>query len=315
MDTTLGGDGMAEHNAVDVNSRLLGFGSAEPTTDGSPIYMLGTLSQQVSDDLATIRLVREGDWTAIAAAAPELAGLAFDASRVFFFGGNQGAGVGAVVLSVAEGVGAASLYSPFGSWIDLLAEAPILRTNFLVIAGTIGATGVYDEVSRRIIFDPSVDLFRWVIEPMEPAAAARGLYVSPAVPARPHLLLHLLELDEWVGPPTSEALASAAGIPGVGVFDFANVEAIAAPVTENVTTPEGDRTVVAYEVAGAGHFAALLSTDTKTVAPPIVPPFTPIDPPEEFAQPVVEVHAQLERFLRTFVATGIPEVCDLAACE
>jgi hypothetical protein len=311
VDPTTGPDGLYEHTIAAITS-LFGIGSADGSTDGAPIYLLGALAQQAADDMATIRLVREGDWSAIAAAAPELTGLAFDPDRIVYYGANQGAAVASAALPVVEGVAAAALYSPFGSWVDHLAESVDLELNFMIaLASVVGSRS--DGVTRRHPFDPSIDLYRWVIEPIEPAPAMRDFYGSATTP-RPHLILQSMEFDEWVTPPTTDAFLAGAKIPGVGDFDFAVVETTTAPVSGNVTTAYGPRTAVAYEMPDATHFAILQATGARTVAEPLIPPFERLDPEEVTDEPIIEVHAQITHFLQTLSDSGVPEVCEHDAC-
>ena len=299
-DTTLGPDGLHEANPLDVIPRQLGLAGGDETIHGSPAYYLGTLLQQVADDLAAIRFAHEGDLSALAAADPMLAGLRFDPAHVVYVGGFMGAAIGALVYRVANGVDGFVLVYPPGSWVEVFTEAPVFRRTYeIVFAGALGLEGGFDEETRRLSFHPALDLYRWVIEPVEPLAIGPRYYAE-GTPTRADLLVVLARCDEWVTAATSESFLAAAAIPGNGVFSFASVTQVTAPIAGNVTSAGTAITSAAWQ-HDADHFAILASTDTRTVTCPAVPPFVPM-PEETHTQPIGAVHGQIEAFLRSTLA-------------
>lgn len=299
--STLGPDGMVEADGAGVILRQLGLnledtGHSEELT-GAPGFWLGTMEQQLADDLAAIRWVLAGDVSALADADPSLAGLSFDADHVAFFGGFPGAATGVLLEALVPTLSAVVLVYPPGSWVEMFTESPVGMDRYaFVYGGYFHLTGSFDGNERRLVVHPAWDLYRWVIEPVDPLAFAPVLFDAPLHDGHhPDLLVQLARYDEWVGPPTSEGLLTAAGIPGAGSFHHAQVETTTLPVSANVSTAGGDVTAAASQYE-ASHFAILDATDTRTVAEPIEPPFATMDP-VEMAQPIEAMHAQIEAFL------------------
>ena len=310
-ETGLGPDGLFEADSAEASRRLLAVHSdASPL--GFPGYLVGTVAQQITDLFAAFRFVREGDLTALVAASPSLAGLAFDPGAVYFGGDSQGASVGAVALAFEADVRGAVLHTPWASYIELLAESPHYRSRGNVLFLVLGVRAIED-VLRSMVMHPLVDLYRFVIEPIEPLVFARHLYREPLTMPRPDLLVQLFRHDEVVPSPTTEAWLSAAAIPGFGAFTFAPVALVAAPVRSNLPLGDEFYTVAAAQT-DADHFARVLRADTRRYEEPIEPPFRRRPQPLAVDQPISELHRQLTHFLVTS-RDGAAEVCAVGACR
>jgi dienelactone hydrolase len=163
-----GADGFAETEELDVSGRVFGLLGTPSELALSPDWALGAFGQFAADALSTVALARDGDWSAVASADPRLAGLAFDPDRIAFLGNSMGAVVGTSVLSAEPDVGAGVLNVLPGGIVDTLAESGEFR--FLVDGVLLPLIGV--DPASDVGLDPLVDLYRQVLEPVDPLALA-----------------------------------------------------------------------------------------------------------------------------------------------
>jgi hypothetical protein len=184
-----------------------------------------------------------------------------------------------------------------GSIVETLAESGEFRPLMdAVLLPVLGVDAVFDEVDRALLFDPTVDLVRWVLEPIDPLALAPYIVHSRQSPA-PDLLVQLAGHDEVAAPTTSESVVAAAGIPGHGVFGFAAVERATAP-----SDGEGS-TIAAVRFDGAMHGMLEVSRQSSRWAAPLDPPLVMRDD-TSVENPIVAVHEQIEVFLSTYRLDG-----------
>lgn len=301
-----GADGFSETDQLAVSGRVFGIQGAPEGMQLFAGYPLGAFLQFVGDAMAAIRFAREGDLSALRAASPSLATLAFDPDRVLYAGNSMGAVIGTGVLAVESDAAAYVLNVLPGSIVDSLADGaefrPLTETVFLPV---LGVQPGFDEVTRSITFDPIVDLFRWAIEPVDPHALAPYLFLDPvAEGSRPDVLAQLASLDQLAAPTGAQAMLAAAGIPGVGEYEIAPVASVSAPVRANLETI----TVAAYRFDPGAHGMLEILEQPSTHELPLVPPLVPRASPIVVTNPITEVHAQIEHFVRTRVESGRAEI-------
>lgn len=298
-----GADGFPETDVLEVSARVFGLEGGAEGMELYPGYALGAFLQFAGDVMAAIRFAREGDLGAIAAVLP---GLAFDPDRIAYAGNSMGSVVGVSVLSAESDAGAYVLNVQPGSMVDSLAEAAEFRMlTENVFLPVLGITGDFDEIERAVVFEPVIDLFRWALEPVDPLALAPYLFRDPvAGGTRPDVLFQLASLDQLAAPPGVQSMLSAAGVPGIGVFDVAPIEAVSAPVSANL----GGSTVAAYRYDPAAHGMLEIVEQPSAYELPLVPPLVPRPAAITVQNPIVEVHAQIEAFLRTRHETGRAEI-------
>jgi hypothetical protein len=291
-----GPDGFAETLQLDVTSRVFGLAGVPSDLTLYPGFPLAAFAQFAADVMSTARLVRAGDLTALREADPRLEGLAFDPERIVYAGNSMGAVVGTAVAVVEPDVHAFVLDVMPGSIIETLAESaefrPLIETLVLPV---LGVEADFDEVERAMLFDPTVDLVRWVLEPVDPLALAPGLVRADG----PDLLVQLAGHDEVAAPTASESVVAAAGIPGFGTFDFAAVDPATAPVHANL----GGATIAAVRLDGAMHGMLEVSRQTSRWAEPLVPPLQE-RAAVEIDNPIAAVHQQIAGFFRSFRDQG-----------
>ncbi|HET6582720.1 MAG TPA: hypothetical protein VFG69_04720 [Nannocystaceae bacterium] len=294
-----GPDGFAETSQLDVSARVFGLTGGAPDMTLFPGYPLAAFEQFAADVMTTVRFVREGDLAAIRAADPALAMLAFDPERVTYVGNSMGAVVGTSVVVAEPDVHAFVLDVMPGSIVETLAESaefrPLMETLLLPV---LGVEPTFDEVERAMLFDPTVDLVRWMLEPVDPLALAPALVGDRETPA-PDLLVQLASHDEVAAPTTSESVVAAAGIPGVGAFAFATIESVTTPVRGNVD----GATIAAMRWEPAMHGMLEVSRQSSRWDEPLEPPLVARDA-TTITNPIEGVHAQIEGFLTSFREDG-----------
>jgi hypothetical protein len=292
-----GADGFAEASTLDVSMRVFGLLGVDPDLTLHPGYPLGAFEQFVADTIATIGWVLDGDVSKLREADPMLAGLAFDPGRIAFVGNSMGAVVGAAVVAVEPDLRAAVLDVMPGSIVETLVESPEFRPlTEQVLLAQIGVTDDFDEMGRAMIFDPTVDLIRWVLEPVDPLALAPYILRGRTAESMPNLLVQLAGHDEVAAPPASESVVAAAGIPGHGDFAFATVE------------PFSGGSVGAVRMTTAMHGMLEVATQVSSWQAPLEPPLVRRESGVRIDNPIVEVHGQIETFLRSFAEEGHGEI-------
>lgn len=291
-----GPDGFAETVQLDVSSRVFGLGGVPADLRLYPGFPAAAFTQFAADVMSTVRFVRTGDLAPLRAADPRLADLAFDPERIVYVGNSMGAVVGTAVAVAEPDVHAFVLDVMPGSITETLAESaefrPLMETLLLPL---LGVDAQFDEIEHAMLFDPTVDLVRWVIEPVDPLALAPYLVREGG----PDILVQLAGHDEVAAPPASESVLAAAGIPGQGAFAFAAIEPSSGPVQANV----GAATIAAMRMDGAMHGMLEVSQQSSHWAEPLAPPLhdrsaTTID------NPVDAVHRQIAVFCASFASDG-----------
>lgn len=280
---TPGPDGFAETSSLDVTGRVFGLFGTPPELAVAADYPLAAFTQFAADVSSALRLVDDGDWSAVAAADPALAGLGFDPHRRVYFGNSMGAVVGTQVVAVGQAVDGAILDVLPGGIIDTLCASGEFRPlSESLLLPAIGVDGGFDEVTSQMALDVTVDLYRWALEPVDPLALAPYLGRGDG----PDLRIQLAGHDEVAAPAASEAVVAAAGIPGFGAFRYA-------PVAEATGIP--DRSAERWD--GAMHQMFELAAQASVWEEPLVQPLVARPDDVVVVNPIDEVHADIAAFL------------------
>ena len=193
----------------------------------------------------------------------------FDTQRIGFIGNSLGAVVGASVLVAEPDVHFAVQNVPPGSIVETLAESPEFRPLVeALFLPAFGIEGSFDEVERHLLFDPIIDLSRWILEPVDPLALAPYLLLDPVRQGGPAEIL----------------------------FQVAGLDEVAAPLaTQSMLAATGATRVTRYDPAAHGMLEVL--NQTSRYEPPAVPPFVlrPVELP--IVNPIVEEHHEIEAVL------------------
>jgi hypothetical protein len=296
-----GGDGFAESDKLQVSGRTFGLFGGDEALALYPGYPLGAFQQFSADAMSALRMLRESPLDALRAAEPALASLTFDADRIAYVGNSMGSVVGMSVLVAEPTVRAAVLDVMPGSVVETLAESGEFRgLSTALLLPQIGVHNDFDEVERAMLFEPTVDLMRWVLEPVDPLALAPFVarMRREEAGATPDLLIQLAGHDEIAPPTASESAVAAAGVPGVGAFSFAPVEPTSLPLAAQ------DATLAAVRFEGAMHGMMEVHEQASHYQAPLLQPLVKRPASTELINPVAAVHTQIEIFLRTFAEDG-----------
>ncbi len=254
-------DGFAETNKLDVVSRVFGFTGVPNDFTLSPEYALSAFTQFAADALSAIHFVRRGDVTQLRAVGG-LETLRFDPDRVVFVGNSMGSVVGTAVIAVEPDLAGAVLNVMPGSIIETLVESgefrPLMERVFLPL---LGVRVPFDEVERSMLFDPTVDLFRWVLEPVDPLALASSRVVD-------NVLVQLAGHDEVAAPRPSESVVAAGGLTKVSVY------------------------------ISAMHGMMEVDEQVSKFAEPLIPPLARRPQLQMLENPTLDVHDEITDFLR-----------------
>jgi hypothetical protein len=184
--------------------------------------------------------------------------------------------VGASVLVAEPDVRFAVQNVQPGSIVETLVESPEFRP---LVEGlyfpALAIEGPFDEIERQLIFEPMVDLSRWILEPIDPLALAPYLLLDPV------------------------RQGGAAEI----LFQVAALDEVAASLaTQSMLDATGSTRVTRYNPAAHGMLEVL--NQSSRYEPPAAPPFVlrPVEPP--IANPIVQVHQEIEAFLVENVGAG-----------
>lgn len=263
-----GADGLAETTPLDVTGRVFGVLGAPPGLQLFMGYSQGAFLQFEGDILSAVRVARDGELAQALRDAGLEAFAGFDPQRIGYIGNSLGAVVGASVLTAEPDVRFGVQNVPPGSIVETLVESPEFRplvdSLFLPI---LGVSGPFDEIGRHLIFDPVVDLSRWILEPIDPLALAPYLLQEPV------------------------RAGGAAAI----LFQPAGLDEVAAVLpTASMLTATGTTRATRYE--GAQHGMLEVLHQSSRYVPPATPPFVlrPMEVP--VVNPIVAVHDEIEAF-------------------
>jgi hypothetical protein len=158
---------------------------------------------------------------------------------------------------------------PPGSIVETLAESPEFRPLVeALFLPAFGIEGAFDEVERHLLFDPVIDLSRWILEPVDPLALAPYLLLDPV------------------------RQGGSAEI----VFQVAVLDEVAAPLaTQSMLVAAGATRVTRYDPAAHGMLEVL--NQTSRYEPPAEPPFVLRAVELPVVNPIVEEHHEIEAFL------------------
>jgi hypothetical protein len=269
-----GADGFAETEPLDVSGRVFGVLGAAPGLEGFPGYSLATLLQFVADVSSAVRLIREGELARLLSAASGGTPVRFAVRKIGFIGNSLGAVVGMGALVAEPELRAAVQNVPPGSVVETLVESPEFRPLVeAIFLPRLGVEGPFDEVDRRLIFDPIIDLARWVLEPADPLALAPYVVREPVrAGAPPEVLFQVAALDEVAAPLATASMLGAAA---------------AGRVTR-------------YDPAAHGMLEVL--AQVSRYEPPVVPPFRRRSSDLPVENPLVAVHREIQDFLARYLA-------------
>ncbi len=273
-----GPDGFAETEPLDVSARVFGILGASPGLEGFPGYSHATLLQFATDVFSTVRLVREGELArAIENRVAPSSPIGFDVDRIGFIGNSLGAVVGASALVGEPDLRAGVQNVQPGSVIETLVESPEFRPLVeAIFLPRLGVEGPFDEIERHLVFDPIVDLSRWVLEPVDPLGLAPYLVRDPVrAGGAPEILFQIAGLDEVAAPLATVSMVEASDAPRVTRYD------------------------------PAAHGMLEVLEQSSRYEPPAVPPFRLRDVALPVLNPLVAEHLEIQQFLEEALVQAV----------
>lgn len=289
-----GPDGFGEVTGSEIYLDYLGVVDTAGEFDAfHPTYPRDALRQSVVDLMGAVRLVREGDWSAVRA-LPGLEALSFDAGPIAFVGVSLGGIIGTMLVASEPEIGAAVLTVTGGDLTALVERSPAFAPLFLpILLPRIGIDpATLDSTTYPAVFHPEVALAQTLLDRGDSMSFAPLL-----AGAQRHLLFQMAEHDETVPNSATEALARAAGAP---ILDATPVHTDlareTAPVSENVEIAASRYTRGLYRFAPATHGLLTNRTGEQRWAHPPEPPFVASEP-VEVANPLDAALGQILHFL------------------
>ena len=272
-----------------------------------PRYIRDNFRQATIDLMQEVRLARGGDFSAVAAALPQLTGLAFDGSKVVYTGESFGSIMGAALLALDPLLDAAVLDVGGGGLIvDLVANSPqfagVLQAFLASAFDSLVDIGHPDVTPNAA--QMSLNLVQEVLEPSD------GVALAATADAGKSVLFLFAYLDETVPNQSNQALARAWGATEVPLSAGSHpLEQVMLPMAHAPYMATPLRAVVQLDPAGHGMFTG--QAGQHEYMPPF-PPFNKYAQPIPITYPIVQAHALAVGFIDG-VVNGAPVVVDAPA--
>jgi len=303
----LGPDGWAEHDGGEVTLRIQGISGADVGLALHPSYLEASTSQIVSDGMAAIRFMHEGDLTALQGADSALSGLAFNSDQTFWVGLSNGSLTGMSAVTGYPGVEAALMNVGPGLFQDTICHSPAFRGIVGTILTIYGIRGDFDGVTQRVCMHPLMSFLGLLTETVTPAAVMHYLFDAPTHDqSPPDVLFQYSLLDEVIGTANAENVLLAANVPTAGetTFSFSDVPTGTPPFHANRVTPNGTVTVGGWMYGEADHSFIARRRGESSRVPPYRFPFTERPAPIQFDNPIDAAQGQMTAFFSSFMADG-----------
>ncbi len=271
-----------------------------------PLYWRDATRQAVVDLLGGLRLLREGDWSALGELDGELAEVRFDTSRIGFVGLDLGGQIGALLSLVQPEVSALYLALCSGHLTEELVESPALKPLFDGLLDRFGINPAeVDYETYPPIYRPELAVWQTLMDRADPMAFA------PVVRLRPvSILIAMARNDEVSNNIGTESLGRALNAVfasnSTAAPGFTDMRVAQAPVYGNVRTGNERVTRVLFQFNRATHGLLTESEDVYRWKHPVRAPFEPV-PEEAVVNPIGEALEQMADFFDTW-SSGAPTV-------
>jgi hypothetical protein len=289
-------DGIGDNRGDTQGAQYLGLAPLNARA-GDPLLVRDDLRQSIVDVRVAVRLVEQGDLTAVQA-QPGLSGLTLRADRV----AGVGVGLGTPLLAAA----ASLLTSPLGAvtgsqaagglLFPLGTTSPRLYPTLVVPLGALFDVGSLAAAEQ----DPLATLFQQTLEPGDPLA----LLASPSA-AAPHFAWLEPFDDELAANQAEEYLAALLGLPGLGAGSYRYHPLVQGPLP--ATANLGGRTAGVVQFAPASWDLLLRRQGSQIWQAPF-PPFQARPSPLAVANAIVSAQDKVATFAATFFAGGAPTI-------
>jgi hypothetical protein len=280
-----------------------------------PTVMASAFRQSAADIMSEVRLVDDGDWSALAGDFP---GLGFRSDRLVYAGQSMGGILGAIVTPIDPRIDGAVLGVAGGGLLQIATEdSPWLWPTFGTIL--VGAVGIDLASAEPGVTPPHTDLgfmlIQTVLEEADPLTYADEMFAAPLGEPK-HVALINAFSDETLPNQSSEALARALGLEWMttarsssGPRYIEPVPVAPAPFTGNVRAGGAAVTAGWVMLTPASH-GMQTGAHGQSTYQPTFPPFDRRPAPIAFDNPIAGVQRMTAEFAETLIDTGTPRLID-----
>jgi dienelactone hydrolase len=262
--------------------------------NASPVYIGNAFSQTVLDLCRGLRLLQEGDWSAVRAADPALANLSFDTSHITVIGQSMGGTVVPVLASLEDDVKTLVATAPGPEWLHWVFDEPANVQS----AGPTYAT-IYGfpfnfvaEAQYPLTYHPELALAETFADRGSSIGLTEALRNSDK-----DILEVMYRDDEQVHNFTQEDFAGGLGlVANGGPGRYAHLDVTSGPVSGN--SADGHTRVLSVFEQGQ-HQSFILRVNTIDWQHPLDRPFVQLAAPVVVQNPVEAVQAQVFHFVKT----------------
>ena len=223
--------------------------------------------QSAIDSMTLVRMIAAGRFSLPASKTRSGAALALDPDHITFMGHSHGGLSGALVLGVEPLVKAALISGSGGVIVDtiLLRKDPFDIRAF--VSSTLGiADGDFDT------FHPVLSIIQMMIDATDPVNyAPYWLHPAPGGLAK-HVLVTSGTADHATAPVEVLSMTASAGVPLISpiakqsdAHDLAGLSPLKMPVSLNVETPDGPRTVGLKQWQDGTHWVAFDTAEGRAL--------------------------------------------------
>lgn len=298
-----GPDGFGDRTGMEIYVDYFGiFDDRGELPSFHPLYVRDVLRQSVVDLFGAVRVIREGDWSAVREAGP--ASLAFGPAPLAFVGVSLGGIVGTVFVATEPDIGVAALEVTGGDLGRIVEGSANFSNIFLsLLLPRLGIDP--SDVEARVYppsFHPELALYQTLLDGGDSMAFAPLLRDRSV-----DLLFQMAEHDELVPNRATEALVRAADGQIVDADPVhTDLDRVSAPLTGNVEAGGRRVTRGLTRFAPATHGLVSRRSDAHRYVHPPEPPFAPTaDRPVD--NPIDQALEQIVYFLESW-RSGAAEI-------
>jgi dienelactone hydrolase len=261
-----------------------------------PSYPRDIFRQSVVDLMRAVRVLREGDWSAVQA-QPGLETLGFDPAPIGFTGVSLGGIIGTVFVASEPEIGAAILNVTGGDLVRLVERSASFSSLFLpILLPKVGLDpAAYRPAEYPAAFHPELAIVQTLLDRGDSMSFAPLLATQER-----DVLFQMAEDDETVPNSATEALARAAGAQIVGEDPtHTDLSRIEAPASGNLELASSRWTRGLYRFSPATHGLLSQRMSSAQFAHPPEPPFMSMAA-TDVRNPVDAAVAQLVHFVESW---------------
>jgi hypothetical protein len=264
-----------------------------------PFYWRDATRQAVIDLISGVRLLRDGDWSALGELDAYLKDVRFDASRVGFVGVDLGGQIGALLSTVQSEISALYLAFCAGHLTEDTVGSPALKPVFDRLLERIGRQSEeVDYDAFHPVYWPELAVWQTLMDRSDPMAFAPLVRVSPL-----NILMAMARNDEVTSNVGTESLGRALDAVfasnSTAAPQFTDMPVAGMPVFGNAKAGNERVTRVLFQFDRATHSLLYQRNDLFEWEHPVEAPFQPASE-EAVINPIEEALGQMSFFFQTW---------------